>query len=160
MCNSFNNSIPPFFNYKSQRFEFKGISLHIKWCLKALFANWLNKILKIRSVTCTVNVPNILFNDYSYNNRNFTGDFNFCFFNWFVIFSTGSIFQRYWQVNFLRGEVSKRWADGEEGPKGRQLSCEMDIVVFCGLCLIFLLFLSFFFPFVKIVVCLNVKENQ
>ena len=114
MCNSFNNSIPPFFNYKSQRFEFKGISLHIKWCLKALFANWLNKILKIRSVTCTVNVANIvfvclvarplaffvgkrsmkttLFNDYSYNNRNFTGDFNFCFFNWFVIFSTGSIF--------------------------------------------------------------------
>ena len=61
MCNSFNNSIPPFFNYKSQRFEFKGISLHIKWCLKARFANWLNKILKIRSVTCTVNVANILF---------------------------------------------------------------------------------------------------
>ena len=61
MCNSFNNSIPPFFNYKSQPFEFTGISLHIKWCLKALFANWLNKILKIRSVTCTVNVANILF---------------------------------------------------------------------------------------------------
>ena len=29
--------------------------------VKALFANWLNKILKIRSVTCTVNVANILF---------------------------------------------------------------------------------------------------
>ena len=23
-----------------------------------------------------------LFNDYSYSNRNFTGDFNFCFVNW------------------------------------------------------------------------------
>ena len=48
----FNNSISPFF--KSQRFEFKGISLCIQWCLKALFANWLCKILKIKSVAVYV----------------------------------------------------------------------------------------------------------
>ena len=57
MCNSVNNSISPFF--RSQRFEFKGISLRIQWCLKALFANWLRKILKIKSVT--VYVANTLF---------------------------------------------------------------------------------------------------
>ena len=34
-----------------------------------------------------------LHNDYSYNSRNFTGDFNFCSFDWFVIFSNGSVFQ-------------------------------------------------------------------
>ena len=51
MCNSFNNSISPFF--KSQRFEFKG--LRIPQCLKALFANWLYKILKIKSVTVANN---------------------------------------------------------------------------------------------------------
>ena len=43
--------------------------------------------------------------------------------------------------------ANKRWADGEEGPKGRQLSCEMDIVVFCGLCLIFSFI--YFFLFLK-----------
>ena len=46
MYDSFNNSIFPFF--KSRRFRFKGISLRIQWCLKALLANWLNKILKIQ----------------------------------------------------------------------------------------------------------------
>ena len=30
---------------KSVRFDFKGKSLRIQWCLKALFANWLHKIL-------------------------------------------------------------------------------------------------------------------
>ena len=60
MCNSFNNSVSPFF--KSQRFEFKGKSLRIQWCLMALFANWLYKILKIKSVTVlTVYGANILF---------------------------------------------------------------------------------------------------
>ena len=57
MCNSFNNSISPFF--KSQRFEFKGKSLRIQWFLMALFANWLHKILKIKNVT--VYGANILF---------------------------------------------------------------------------------------------------
>ena len=54
MCNSFNNSISHFF--KSQRFEFKGKSLRIQM---GLFANWLYKILKIKSVT--VYGANILF---------------------------------------------------------------------------------------------------
>ena len=53
MCNSFSNSISPFF--KSQRFEFQSISLRIQQCLKALFANWLYKILKIKSVTVANN---------------------------------------------------------------------------------------------------------
>ena len=57
MCNSFNNSISPIF--KTQRFEFKEISLRIQWCSKALIANWLYKILKIKSVT--VYVANTLF---------------------------------------------------------------------------------------------------
>ena len=32
-------------------------------------------------------------NDYSYNNRNLTGDVNFCSFNWFVIFQLGQFFR-------------------------------------------------------------------
>ena len=47
-CNSFNNSISSFL--KSQSFDIKGKSLRIQWCLKALFANWLYKILIIKSV--------------------------------------------------------------------------------------------------------------
>ena len=35
MCNSFNNSISPFL--KSERFDFKGKSLRMQWCFKALF---------------------------------------------------------------------------------------------------------------------------
>ena len=113
MCNSFNNSISPFF--KSQRFEFKGKSLRIQWCLMALLANWLYKILKIKSVTvyganilfvCLVARPlGILGEEVDEKNltqwlqlqqQQFYWWFQFLFFQLVCDFSTGSNFQSYW----------------------------------------------------------------
>ena len=44
----------------------------------------------MRLMKCT------FYNHYSDNNKNFTGDINLCSFKFFVIFSSGSICQRYW----------------------------------------------------------------
>ena len=59
-----------------------------------------------------------LFNDYSYNNRNFTGDFNFCFFSWFVIFFN-------W-VNFLEILVGKLSQGLITGTVSKAKSCFVE----------------------------------
>ena len=118
------------------------------------------------------------FNDYSYNNSNFTGDFNFRSFNWFDFFNwvnfselpVGKLSQ-----GLITGTVSKakgcfieplnkgQVRDGQMGRKDQKAGnvlVKLTLQSFCGLCLIFLLFISLFFAFVKIVICLNVKGNQ
>ena len=90
-------------------------------------------------------------NDYSYNNRNFTGDFNFLFFQLVCDF-----FNR---VKFSELLVGKLFflGGGRKDQKAGNLRLTLS---FYGLGLFFFIWLfSLFFPFVQIVICFNLKEN-